>query len=266
MERAGARVVGVAACLLGWSAMSAQLRAQTLSGTVVDSESRAPVSLAYVGLLAEGRELVAASLAGGDGAFTLRAPTSGAYFLYVARAGYQPVVDGVFELGEDGTLAVQVGLKPSPVALAPVVVEGAPAESALDQVGFYDRAAIGLGSFLVREEIERLAVDRLTDVLRTIPRLEVASTRPIIGLEAELNPEVTVRLGTEYCSPTLYVDGAVVAFGSRERDSGRAIRPDDFVDPSEVEAVEVYTRISEIPLRFDAMGGCGVLLIWTRMR
>ena len=121
----------------------------------------------------------------------------------MSRTGYTPLVDGLFELGAGGALDVRVGLIPSPVALEPLVVEAETEESYLERVGFHERAARGLGTFLLREDIELTAVDKLTDALRTVPRLEVVSARPVLGPEAELNPEVLVNRGTERCSPTL---------------------------------------------------------------
>jgi hypothetical protein len=245
---------------------AAPLPAQTLRGKVLDAESGQPVTLAFVGLLAEGRTLVVSTLVDGSGGFALRAPAPGSYFLYVARTGYRPVVDGLFDLGAGGALEIRVGLSPSPMALEPVIVDAEAEESHLERVGFYDRAARGLGTFLLREDIRRTAVDKLTDALRSVPRVEVMTARPVIGPEAELNPEVLMNRGTEYCSPTLYIDGAVVQFGSPAGGRGRPVRPDDYVDPSDVEAIEVYTRLTEIPLGLDATGECGLVVIWTRMR
>ena len=47
---------------------------------------------------------------------------------------------------------------------------------------------------------------------------------------------------------------------------GRAVRPDDYITAMEIDAIEVYTRPSEIPLGFDEINNCGVILIWTRTR
>ena len=258
----GAALVAVVASVLA----AGPLAGQTLRGTVLDAESGEPVTLAFVGLLAEGRALVVSTLVDASGGFALRAPAPGSYFLYVARTGYTPLVDGLFDLGAGGALDIRVGLSPSPVALEPLIVDAEAEESHLERVGFYERAARGLGTFLLREDVERAAVDKLTDALRTVPRVEVMSARPVIGPEAELNPEVLINRGTEHCSPTLYVDGAVVQFGSPEGGRGRPVRPDDYVHAFDVEAIEVYTRLTEIPLGLDATGECGIIVIWTRMR
>lgn len=260
------RRVGVAGrvplVLLGFALVAAPVGAQTLRGTVLDSRSGAPVTLAYVGLLAEGQELVVAGLANDGGAFELRAPSAGSYFLYVMRTGYETLMDGVFELGADGVLDVRIGLEPSPVPVEAVTVEASRDVSPLEAAGFYDRAMVGNGVFLVREQIERRVVGRVTDAFREIPNLIVDESRPLVGTpDVMRSPALVVTRGERRCSPTLYVDGAMVATGVLG-----AVRPDDYVGPRDVEAAEVYVRPSEAPVRFAAAGDCGVVLIWTRTR
>jgi len=247
--------------MVGLCALAHAAEAQTLRGTVLDAETGSPVTLAYVGLLQEGRELVVAALADNQGGFALRAPAAGSYLLYVARTGYETLMEGVFDLGEDGELELRVGLKPSPVPLEEVVVATDRLRSPLEANGFYERAVSGRGDFLIREDIERLAVDKVTDAFREIPSVAVLRQRPLIGPDVMQSPEIVIRRAGGQCSPTLYVDRAVVQFGVN-----RPVRPDDYVAPSEVEAIEVYSRRSEVPVEFDAVGDCGVVVIWTRMR
>lgn len=252
----GLSAVAVALCTV------APLGAQTVRGTVLDSQSGEPVMLAYVGLLAEGEDLVVAALADNRGSFALTAPEAGDYLLYVMRTGYETLMDGVFELGDAATLDLRIGLKPSPIPLEELTVEAVREESLLESVGFYDRAVSGRGHFMIREEIERTAVERVTDAFRGVPNVGVLSQRPLVGGPDVMQmPAIVVRRGGGQCSPTLYVDRAVVAFGVNE-----PVRPDDYVTPSEIEAIEVYARPSEVPVEFDAIGDCGVVLIWTRVR
>ncbi len=237
--------------------------AQTVRGRVIDSVSGDPITLAYVGLLTEGQNLAVAALASTDGRFTLRAPIGGSYFLYVARTGYRSLMEGVFELGDDGVFEMQVGLKPVPIAIEPLLVVAERDKTLLERVGFYERAALGSGHYLIREQIERTAIDKVTDAFRNIPRLQVVATRPLLGSGAMQNPELRVQRGSGSCSPTLYLDGAIVAFGGR---SGPAVRPDDYLVPGDIEAIELYLGASQVPVQFNAIDDCGVVLIWTRIR
>ena len=240
-------------------------QAQVIRGTVRDARTTEPVMLAYVGLLAPGRELVVAGLADRYGSFSLNAPAAGSYFLYVARMGYKSVIDGLFQVGEDGVFELQVGLTRAAVELEDLVVEAEEQRSKLELVGFMERAAIGRGTFLIGEQIQAIALDKITDAFRNIPGLDVVTARPFVGPEAMRNPEIRIRRGGGECSPTLYVDGAIMALGSQRPESG-PVRPDDFVMPASVEAVEIYVRPSETPIQYEAMGRCGVVLIWTYTR
>ena len=240
-------------------------QAQVIRGTVRDARTAEPVMLAYVGLLAPGRELVVAGLADRDASFSLNAPAAGSYFLYVARMGYKSVIDGLFQVGEDGVFELQVGLTRAAVELEDLVVEAEEQRSKLELVGFMERAAIGRGTFLIGEQIQAIALDKITDAFRNIPGLDVVTARPFVGPEAMRNPEIRIRRGGGECSPTLYVDGAIMALGSQRPESG-PVRPDDFVMPASVEAVEIYVRPSETPIQYEAMGRCGVVLIWTYTR
>ena len=240
-------------------------QAQVIRGTVRDARTAEPVMLAYVGLLAPGRELVVAGLADRYGSFSLNAPAAGSYFLYVARMGYKSVIDGLFQVGEDGVFELQVGLTRAAGEVEDLVVEAEEQRSKLELVGFMERAAIGRGTFLIGEDIQAIALDKITDAFRNIPGLDVVTAKPFVGPEAMSNPEIRIRRGGGECAPTLYVDGAIMALGSQRPESG-PVRPDDFVMPASVEAVEIYVRPSETPIQYEAMGRCGVVLIWTYTR
>jgi hypothetical protein len=239
------------------------VEAQTLRGRIVDTESGEPVMLAYVGLLAEGQEMVVAALANNAGEFEVTAPEEGGYFLYVSRTGYETLMDGVFDLGDGGVFDLQVGLKPTPIVLDELVVETRARNlNPLEANGFYDRAIMGLGTLMIREEIERRAIHTITDVFRNIPRLDIDDSRPLTGSpDIMRNPAIWVWRGGRKCAPTLYIDRHAVATGGNT-----PVRPADYMTPSEVEAIEIYTRASEVPLGFDELTNCGVVLVWTRLR
>ena len=231
--------------------------AQHAEGVVRD-ETGVPISHVYVTLLDEAQKLAAAALTVKDGSFTIHAPSSGAYHLRVARIGYRTLVDGPYRITRGDPLEVSVVMHPLPLGLEPleVTVEGGVAR--LAAVGYYERKEAGFGHFVEREEIHRTGPMRLTDVLRRLPRVFVSQS-PAGGL----NPALLLRGGgAGPCSPTLYVDGVVVAQGGGAR--WRPVRPDDWVVPEDVEAVEVYPGPASVPVRFQALAECGVLLIWTR--
>lgn len=238
------------------------LRAQTVRGRVVDAVTGEPVLLAYAALMVDEGTMVVASLANDRGFFELRAPREGDFLLYVARTGYETLIDGVFEVSTDGVLDVQVGLTPEPIELDPVEVETEAIRTPLEVEGFYDRALMGRGTFLIRDDIQRVAVDKITDAFRQVPMMLIDESRPLIGSHAVMQyPAIYLQRQGRRCSPTVYLDRHVVARGGDQ-----PVRPDDFVTPNEVEAMEIYTRAGQIPLGFDELTDCGVVLIWTRRR
>ena len=125
-------------------------------------------------------------------------------------------MDGVFELGEGGVFDVQIGLRPMPVELEEMVVEAESGPmSFLERNGFYDRVIGRGGVFMIREDIDRLAVDKVTDVFRQIPLLDTDESRPLTGgPDVFRNPEIRVIRNGQYCSPTLYIDRHMVDSGS----------------------------------------------------
>ena len=254
------------ACLIGVFIASGisfeSLAGQTLRGRILDSETREPVRLAYVGLLTEGESMAVATLADTAGFFEVTAPDPAPYFVYISRSGYETIMDGVFELGDKAELDVRIGMKPLPVELDEVFVEAerGPA-SFLERNGFYERAITGRGVLMLRKDIESVAINRVTDVMRRIPLVDIDASRPLSGPQAFRNPEIRVVRNGQYCSPTLYIDRHVVNSGSLG-----SVRPYDYVSVAEIDAIEVYARSSEVPVGFDEINNCGVILIWTRTR
>lgn len=243
------------------SLVPGDLHGQTLRGRILDAITGEPVVLAQVSLLEEGRREVAVDLADLGGVFDLAAPRRGSYFLFVRRDGYKTLMDGLFELGSDGVVEVRVGLTPDAIELDPIDVEARRVGTPLERSGFFDRVLTAPGYFLTREDIERAGSSKVADVFQRVPRVEVDATRPLTGPNVLQNPSIFMRRGAEPCFPTLYIDRHIVANGITG-----AVRPDDWVNTGEIEAIEVYARASQVPTGFDPVNGCGVVLIWTRAR
>jgi hypothetical protein len=132
--------------------------------------------------------------------------------------------------------------------LAPVrIVAGS--DRVLEDLGFADRKRRGLGTFLDGDKIAQQAV-RFTDAMRTVPGLRVQPAGN--GRSTITNSRDPVG----GCVVT-YVDNVI----------WREISPgdlDDFVQPSEVRAVEVYTS-SNTPPQFQMAGAtsCATIVVWT---
>ena len=106
----------------------------------------------------------------------------------------------------------------------------------------------GRGMFITRADIEHRQARTASDIMRMVPGVQIASTR----LGAQL--VMTRGSGTRRCLPQLYVHATPY--------SGMI---DDF-SADDIEAVEVYSGISELPPDLNTMGKsiCAAVVIWTR--
>jgi carboxypeptidase family protein/TonB-dependent receptor-like protein len=104
------------------------------------------------------------------------------------------------------------------------------------------------GMFFTRADIERRQARTASDVMRMVPGVQIVSTR--------LGPQLVMTrgFGARRCLPQLYVHTTPY--------SGMI---DDFT-ADDIEAIEVYSGISEIPPDLNTMGRpiCAAVVIWTR--
>lgn len=117
----------------------------------------------------------------------------------------------------------------------------------LDQ---FDRRKSGSrGTFITRAEIERKGARSGVDIVRTVPGVRVVPTR---GGGSQIL--MSRGAGANRCIPTTFV---------HNQPYGGTL--DDFT-AEDIEALEVYVGISEIPPEFDkgGKGICAVIVIWTR--
>lgn len=253
-SRAGITALPLNLTLL-WAGVSVlvpplRLSAQTLEGRVIDGRTEDPVAMATVALVTRDQRSVVAVTADSRGSFSLDAPSPGSFYVSVSSIGYRPVTDGIFELGEGSSMEVEIRLQPDPVMMDSIRATVDRTERYLRQVGFYERQEQGWGHHRTHEEIRRRAVLSVVDAIRDIPRVQAGE-----GVEAGY-PSLLIRHGVRLCSPLIYVDGFPVHGGD-----GPA-KPDEFVHPADIAAIELYRSRAEAPPQYG-MTGCGVLLIWT---
>jgi len=115
--------------------------------------------------------------------------------------------------------------------------------------GFYQRRDQGFGRFITGDEIAKRAPLRITDMLRMVPGLQVTESNPI---------ESHVRIRGNRCWPSVWIDGAPA--NAAEFDL-------DWVTPSDIAGIEIYSSIATVPPEFvDPLGPrlCGTIVVWTR--
>jgi outer membrane cobalamin receptor len=121
--------------------------------------------------------------------------------------------------------------------------------------GYYERVQrherMGFGHIMTRDELrERDALD-VVDILREIPRIAIANT------SGRGNHVMFRGGGTGQCTPKVYINGVHV-----NRNALAYI--DELVRPTEIEGIEVYRGLTEMPGEFYDETHCGVILVWTR--
>ena len=189
----------------------------------------------------------------------MTAPRLGFFTLSAERIGLAPLATPELEVGLFEAVEVVLRMAHDAVPLEPLVVE---ARSAIDLgilAGYYERmdrhSKLGFGHILTRDQIaDRQALD-VADLLRDIPRVRV------VAQGSGLSPRVVFLGAGGECSPRVYVNGI---HQNRGGATGRSAVVDETVRPYDLEGVEVYRGVGEMPGEYFDDGHCGVILLWTR--
>jgi hypothetical protein len=214
---------------------------------LLDASTGQPLVSGTLALLTADSTVATQALTDSAGNFVLRAPAKGSYHLRGERIGYRTAVTPPLELESDDTLRVEFRLSVDAVELNPITVMSYSRRPSGPLGGFYERARRrAFGSFITREDIEQRHPIQTTDLLRTIPGVQLTPSR--------FGGRYNVRM--RGCVPRVYLDGVVI------RMAGLTI--DDLVHPNELEGIEVYRSAAEVPGEFTSFGGCGAIALWTR--
>ena len=189
----------------------------------------------------------------GQGRYRIGTLAAGEYTVEARAIGYVPERRSV-TVGTNAIRTVDVRVRVAARVLAPVKTV-VPADGY--RTGFHERRARSTGGrFLTNEQIRASGYTRVTDLLRSVPGLQLRRAGNVAVME------FTGRGGRTFSShgcPVAYaVDGIPVepaAFGI-----------DGEIALDHVEAIEVYDAATA-PVQYARRGtGCGVILIWTRER
>ena len=213
---------------------------------------------------------------GQRGGFELATP-AGPHSVTVRAIGYQAttmllrVIDGK-------ATDVEIELRPVPQVLDSVVTvgEGPPAVRG-KMSAVEERRLLNVGKHVTRAQLAERENSLLSDVLRMtgIPLIRrpdvcgggwsAATSRGSGSMRTtdKNRCNISPRRMPEACYMTVYVDGMRVWV-----DNGNAPPLDiDFMNPRELEAVEVYRGAGEAPAQYMGLdNSCGVILLWTRER
>jgi hypothetical protein len=188
------------------------------------------------------------ALSDSGGRFSLNGLVRGPATVTVRRLGYSPL---------DTTLALETGRTDSLDVVLTVLPQDLPGIT-IDQdevlrtrlPEFYRHRIAGGGSYFDRRDIERRNPQHLSDLLRLMPGMRVATDRA---------GRSVLRNGRNAgpCPLDMWVDGV--------RAEGMTV---DELGVQDVEAVEVYRGPAGLPPEFnDRLGhpSCGSVVIWTRL-
>ncbi len=224
------------------------LQAQSLRGTVVDATTREAIEGTGVEVTSDRGTQPRRATTDSSGNFSISLPAAGLYTVTATRIGYVQHRGDTIRIREAESVRVQIELDRSAIPLRPVVVveriSGLPD-------GVEQRRAAGFGRFLTRTDIEHRRGARTTDLLRGMAGVQLIPARRGRGPGNVLMMRGTAGL----CAPAVWVDGLQLT------DGGAML--DDLLNPSVLEAVEVYNSTTNAPIQYRT-GNCGVLLFWTK--
>lgn len=255
--------------------------AQQIRGRLVDAGTNRPVASARVSLHDADSMVVQTAMSDADGRWTLHAATPGVYRVVARRIGYRQTISERVKLEAGAEPNLLLELEPMAVALDAVTAAAAAIRRNLEMNGFFTRQKGNFGHFVGPEAIERRQAARITDLLTTIPGVQLVASGDVgpaqIGLRGS-----SVTDGA-LCRPRVYVDGLMYARGDSRRVRARAsdateqadielrmdrsLSLDDIGHPSTIAAIEVYRSASQVPVQFGGTSVetlCGVIVIWTR--
>ena len=224
------------------SDLSPSTAASRVLGRVLDRESGSPL----IGALLRLSGLGASRISDSEGRFEFGEIVPGHYVLTVEYLGYGTREDSLF-IPPDRTLTLDVRLGVEPIALEGITVEVEARSRWLELEGLYGRKEEGTGRQWTVEDIRERNPHYLTDLVQLVPGLNVARD----GFRTTVLSRRRVSLNSGSCALPVYVDGFPV--------------PDfnlDGLDPSTVEALEVYHGIVETPIQYQ--NHCGVILVWLK--
>lgn len=222
----------------------AQSHSGALSGVVKDSAG-ATLGNVEVMFMRSGRTVRTDSA----GHFILASLPVGPADIGFRRVAYEPVVVSL-TVPVDDTTDVEVRLGGIAQTLPTVVVNDHVERSKLLD-GFESRRKLGIGYFVTRADIERRQPRQLSDYMRMVPGVRIAT------LENGRSALRFARNAKNNCPPQYFVDGIPT--------SNFDI---DEVLPGDVEGIELYPGSAGVPPQFNRFYGttiCGTILIWTRV-
>jgi hypothetical protein len=243
--------------LLTWAAATPGA-AQVVKGRVVLAGTDRGIADVAVYLQTAAGQRVASATTDTAGAFIVSAPRLGMCSLHAEHIGLASVESAPFQVNVSQVVEVLLRMDVTAVPLEPLTVT---ARSDLDigfLAGYYERVArherMGFGHVFTRDRIQERQPLDIADLLRDVPSVTVVDA-------ADRLPSIVFRNSRGECIPKVYINGIRQNRGNTPPSPAVV---DESVRPVDLEGVEVYRGISEMPAEYYDEGHCGVILLWTR--
>jgi hypothetical protein len=196
-----------------------------------------------------------------SGFYRLASLGTGSYLMTVRRLGYRSVTVQV-SIEDSHALRQDVILEPLPQQLTEIRIEGRVRKVPPRFEDVYRRMSTATGSFFTREDIDRMQPPSIESLLERVGTVRVNEKK---GVQfAKCNEGGNLALGAGGGKVQIYIDG--LRMTGREPNNSVAAEQAEvlhMVNPSQIQALEVYSGVSRIPGQFleDA---CAVIAIWTK--
>jgi hypothetical protein len=240
----GDRVIGVLLVALASGAAGAQ----SFRGTVRDAATRTPIAGTIIQVRSERGNQPRQTTTDSAGEFVIDLRSAGLYTVVATHIGYLQHRGDTIRVGDAETVGLRIELDRNIILLQPVIVTE---RVSWLPAGFEQRRMSGFGRFLTRTDIESRRGSQTTDILRGLPGLVLTPARRGRGQGSVLQMRGTTGL----CQPIVWIDGIQLT------DGGQSL--DQVLNPSMLEAIEVYSSSASAPLQYRT-GNCGVVLFWTK--
>jgi hypothetical protein len=245
-------IFGLASWLIA-SAVPSNINGQEkglLTGTVTRTD-KTPIENARVKVV--GTDIIAETRA--DGSYRLWGIPAGTHSLEVRMLGFATALMP-FEISAGAAMEVPVTLVAIATSLDTVRVRSSDGLTPAMR-GFEERRRRGGGKFFTMQEISRMQVRTVSDILRRAPGIQIQNVSGVFGPNDAVRSS---RTGNRPCPLLFFVNG-----------SPFPMQPDvtinNYISASDVAAMEVYSGASEVPPQFNSglsTARCGVVVIWTR--
>lgn len=242
----------IALAVCGLLSAAAPAAAQFVQGRVLHTATDRPLDAVSVELRTDDGRRIAHAVTDTAGRFLMQSSRVGEYVLVAERIGLQPVTSMLqIRVGEQ--VDVLLRMSEAAVSLEALTVEARSHVNIGPLAGYYERVRrnqlAGIGHIITREEIDRRQPSDVTDLLRMMPRVRIASRH---GRDSEVRFS-----GRGDCTPKVYIDGMLT-------NRRQPATVNDLVHPLDLEGVEVYQGLAQMPGEYSDLTGCGVVLLWTR--